>query len=269
LLYQILADSELIEQISREASNEKLKVSADDVRRVVKILLNEFNGAPLPLSWRAIATINLVDRTHLFRLGFALLRRFPLVLYSPIYERFRPEFNLDSIKVNEESKNKAEQILNYIQNTLIKLAAKELLRSNPVFPSDKVVRMTTPLEKVINDVLKIYRDVFTVIAKLVANMYNIGIEIGPAILLDICKVILIASSLDIKDRAFLFDLLLSSLILPQLGSVMPAIRSELLLLGSQRRLDAIRNIKDMVIDIVGKRSRSATYLEVLSLELPL
>lgn len=104
-------------------------------------------------------------------------------------------------------------------------------------------------------------------------MIDFGVDIGPGILVDACKLTLVATAMGYEDKRIskelLADLIVSSLILPQLGSITPILKSEIILTEYSRKLEHVENLLNNIIDVFGEQSRSSMYVEVLRLELPL
>ena len=75
LVEKVLRDESLLDEVADAAGLEKRQVREVFVAALKRVLdsAEKVPVLPLPYSWRAIATINMVDRSHLFHLGFALL----------------------------------------------------------------------------------------------------------------------------------------------------------------------------------------------------
>ncbi|RLE49429.1 MAG: hypothetical protein DRJ33_08260, partial [Candidatus Methanomethylicota archaeon] len=263
LLKRVLRNRDLITMIAEEAGDESFNVGHQDVENVLQCLLKVFQGAPLPLSWRILATINLVDRSHLFRLGFALLRRFPILLYPSILGDFEVTFNPP-----KEVEERTIKLLNRLASEFMDQAVKELGLDSKATRYDRVVNMAKRLKDIKNEVLRDYEEALKTIASITIRLIDAGVEIGAGLLVDTCKLALIAKLVDF-DEARIADLAVSSILLPQVGSLVPTIKAEVILMGNSARLQKVNEIMKIIKDWLGNKSRSANYAEVLKLELPL
>ena len=263
LLKKVLDDNDLLGTVAEEAEDEDFKASREDVERALKRLLEVFRGAPLPLSWRALATINLVDRTHLFRLGFALLRRFPILLYPSVLGNFEVAFSPP-----DKLEDKATRLLDRLTSEFMEQAVKELSLENKAIRYDRAINVAKKLKDVKEEALKSYEGALKTTASIAAKLINTGVEVGAGLLVDTCKLVLTAK-LTGFDEAQLADLIISSILLPQVGSLVPTVKAEVILMGNSARIHRVNKIMATVKDLLGSKSRSASYVEVLRLELPL
>ncbi|MET1101028.1 MAG: AAA family ATPase, partial [Pyrodictiaceae archaeon] len=102
LVKHVLGDNELLAEVARAADVDK-DAAKKLLREVIEASSQQgLSGLPLPYSWRAIATINLLDRSHLFGLGFALLRRFPIVLFPELGGDFQPRIEPQAVEDKHE-----------------------------------------------------------------------------------------------------------------------------------------------------------------------
>jgi hypothetical protein len=272
LVEYIRQDKLLLNEVAAVAGLE-----ADYVKEVLEMLKNTLNhgkgvsGVPLPYSWRAIATMNMVDRSHLFRLGFAFLRRFPLVIIPGVTEKLEPK--LDTSILGEDSTHPSaayKQILDVIRSTTFCYnAIKELEMTSNISSFDRPIYAVGIDKSLVEEALNIFDNVIRAAAVLIAKMSNIGVEIGPALLADLCRIITVARLHGNISENIVADIVIGSLLLPQIGAIAPAIKSELLFGGGSQRAKGVRNILTLVRKLLGKDSMSARYAEALSLELPL
>jgi len=278
LVERVLEDDFLVEEVADIAGFEKSKVRKLLEKALYRALAGpeKLSGLSLPFSWRVIATMNLVDRAHLFRLGFALLRRFPLVLVPGVGGKVWPKLRTERIEKIEQAMPHQRKLL---YKNLQALIRDEICRSsiNQLFVRSNITEYDRPVyilgmgDNVVHETLNMFENVVKIIAILIAEMSSIGVEIGPALLADICRVLLIArlytsASDNLVD--LVADIAVASLLLPQLGAIAPAIKSELLFGGEVQRARRVRDILELARNLLGEDSMSARYAEALSLEIP-
>ncbi len=239
-----------------------VQLDENNVRKALQRLENVFRRygyLPIPYLWRALATMNIVDRSHLYRLGFAFSRRFSMILFPSVFRNFRSELNDSTIEAEASVPSRA-----------IDEAYRELALSSQDIdvPSDRVLYSITLTRGTVEEAVKRFERVAKVFNYIAKEMDSLGIDLGYSIYVDLCRLLTVAHLLNYDDESQLADLAVSSLLLPHVGSIAPKLRAELLLMGRTRRIDALANLFDRVATVLGIRSRSAYYCEVLSLEVP-
>ena len=250
-----------------------------DMQKRVESLLNGFRrlgGIPFPYSFRILATINIYDRANLYRVGWALQRRFATLYVVAPYEELKPKLAKEELKKLENRLDK--RVLDILQDpksSVYGQAVRELLADkkieeslveadNPTMP---VYVDETLVENARNSIPGEYNDLFT----LVAYIYNIArqlrVELGIAPLVDLAKLLLVYKVLNVEAirEDELVDLALSTLILPLLGVAAPRIRSELLL-GASKGYQTIKKLQDTLASVLGSETLSARVVE--SYDLP-
>ncbi|MEB3788955.1 MAG: AAA family ATPase, partial [Desulfurococcales archaeon] len=199
LVERVLGDDFLVEEVADIAGFEKSKVRKLLEKALYKALAgpDKLPGLPLPFSWRVIATMNLVDRAHLFRLGFALLRRFPLVLVPGVGGKVWPELRTERIENIEKTMPNQVKLLyknlqSLIRDEICRSSIDQLFVRSNITEYDRPVYILGMGDNIVHETLNMFANVVKIAAILIAEMSSIGVEIGPALLADICRVLLIA-----------------------------------------------------------------------------
>ena len=239
------------------------KLDTVDVRRTLTQMgkaFSHYGYLPIPYLWRALATMNIVDRSHLHRLGFALLRRFPILIFPPLFKDFRSELNDEKIGFETAP---------VLEDTVHEALRELTLSSEDVgIPSDRVLYSISLSKESVLSALEEFKRVTRVFTHLAKEMSELGIDLGYSIYVDLYRLLTVAHLLNYRDEAKLADLAVSAFLLPHVGSIVPRLRAELLLMGRTKRIDRLSRLLDSVSSILGSDSRSAYYCEVLSLEVP-
>jgi hypothetical protein len=271
LVERTLSDGSLLDEVAAaagtdgESAKKALGEALEASRR------RGLDGLPLPYSWRAIATINLLDRSHLFRLGFALLRRFPMVLFPGVGAQLRPRIG-DEAVARHAGRDRAggvyEQVLGLLQGGLCVQALEELKAGPSLTAYDAPLYAVGLGGELAKRALESYPRVAQIVALVASRMADVGIELGPAVLADVCRLLAVAVLHGGAGEDLLADVAVASLLLPQLGAVAPRVKAELLLGGSASRAARVQRLLELVGELLGDRSMSAMYAEALKLEIP-
>ena len=283
-----------IDSLKQELGLEDIDIEDNALSRL-KEFFKRVGGITLPFSFRIIATMNMYDRAQLYRLGYAMQRRFAVLYMPTLFEK---------IKVKPVNKSSVDEAVNEI-------VKKEKIEDKPVYKAliDKdslVVRQALrelyideeqgitydfedypmiikppPREVLENELGNILQRYASTASALVAYTYSkvqeMGLEIGVSVLVDAVKVYVapLLSSTDTEpviDASELADLVLSSLVIPQLSVVIPRVRSELLLAGtfesSTKTAKLLKKYINEIKSILGNDSLSARLLEGYVGELP-
>mgnify|MGYP000619072825 CR=1 FL=1 len=265
---------------------ESLGVGVDELRDSLEKVVTSakqkgLNGIPLPYSFRIAATMNILDRAQLYKLGYALQRRFGFIyVISPI-EEYRPEFNIDKISYEKYSES-IYKAMSDPNSRIVKQAIRELTidqRIPSLVDSDyptmiKLIRTCKEANELYSNASKVYDDVSRLVAYLYSVANSLNIELGISILVDIAKLYIVSTALAMKNQVVLnleemADLAASALVLPQLSAVLPRIRAEAILFGeSSKSLRVFTHIYDILKELYGPYSMAMRMLGGLSLELP-
>jgi hypothetical protein len=214
----------------------------------------------VPYSFRILATMNSYDRALLFKLGYALLRRFAVVEMRRDF-RFEPN--------PEDWVNKAREWLSKhkvqcsLSNTVkLDLVERELLLSRPQLndyaPLDPILhnelsskRIKGALEELAtNEGFSGWEELWSIITSIACSinekLVESNVEVTEALLADTIKFLVVATLLDkgwaSKHIRALLDEALSSYVVPQLDILADRVRAERLGL----MLEGGKGVKDRV-----------------------
>ena len=264
-------------------------INVNDLENAVKALLEKskaFGGLPLPYSFRIIATMNMYDRAQLYRLGYALQRRFAFLYMSMPFEEYNVNYSLEGPDVGSRVPERSRRIYEKVYRALadeksiiVNEALSELLIHERVHKSlsdkDYPTLISVGYEDIVGavkDAIREYDSISKIVAYTFAVARSMGVELGASLLVDIVKLYTLSSALGLEgkplvDNASMADLVLSSLIIPSMSVVFPRIRSEILL-DLRRTLNLLLEYIDMIEGILGEHSLSKYMLEGYMLELP-
>ncbi len=258
LVRRVLEDKELLESVATLSG-----LQAEETRKGIMEALEAargkgLDGLPLPLWWRSVATVNTVDRSHLFSLGFALLRRFPPLTVPGPLRRVEPR--LGAPRRSGEALGRDEW------REICRRAVRELTGPERVLLPEPPLLLAP--EGLVDEVLGALERVFEALGFVVEGLSRVGVDIGYAQLVDSCK-LAVAGYLERGGAAadLVADVAAASLLLPQLGAVAAAIKTEMLLQGSSARRARAQALLKRIWELFGEHSFSALYAEALSLEL--
>jgi len=221
----------------------------------------------LPFSFRVFATMNVVDRAQLFKLSFALMRRFAYIYVAPPHERYESEIRVEELR-NE-----------FDLDPYVEVALEEL----SIEPKDGDMPTLIPIRLPTADELKKFAEelgVSGVLSRVRKAGERLGIEVGPSLAVDMLK--LTAAYMALRDkypdlfnnpekfspRDFL-DLATASLAVPYLSMALPKIRQRYLLSQEVKELETLKNIYSKFEELFGKQSFTARLFRGLFDELPI
>ena len=258
LARRVLRDRELLEDVAALSDLEP-KDAEKALQRVLEAASSlGIGGLPLPLWWRSIATVNTVDRSHLFSLGFALLRRFPPLPVPGPLRSPQPQLSLGG--------NAAERKPSVPWRDACMRAVEELSGPPRVLLPEPPILLGA--KGLVDSVLQDMADVFEAARLVVGGLLHTGVDIGYSQLVDTCKLAIVGYLEQGPDAAALVaDTAVASLLLPQLGAAAAAIKTEMLLHGSSARRARAQALLRKVVELLGEDSLSAHYAEALSIEL--
>ncbi len=258
---------------------DKLRNSLKKV--IASVKQRGLNGIPLPYSFRITATMNILDRAQLYKLGYALQRRFGFIYVLSPVEEYKPEFNVEKMP-REEHSEAIYKALSNPSSSIVKQSIRELTIDQSIpslvdgdYPTmARLIRSREEAGKLYSSASKVYNNV----SRLVAFLYNVAsrlnVELGISILVDIAKLYIVSTAFTTEDQAVLSveemaDLVVSALVLPQLSAVLPRIRAEAILFGeSSKSLREFARVYDILREVYGPYSMAVRMLGGLSLELP-
>jgi len=265
-----LADGD--EEAAGELGVTGLGLGMAEAREAARRLAEAVRGTgrlPLPYSFRIIATMNLYDRANLYRVGWALQRRFATLYVLPPYASHRVKLDTGRLRV-EGIGSAVKSLLGDAGSSIYQQALNELLAD------ERIARSLTPNDKPTLPVLAEEHEVAGAakavaglgeLHEMIAAVYSaadgLGVELGVAPLVDAVKTAIIwriAVGVNVVGLPELVDVVLSALILPLLGVAAPRVRRELLL-GSRRMLERLRRLYSLIVDVLGPESLSAKMVE--------
>ena len=255
LVRRVLSSGELLGDVASVA-----ELGVDEARRGLERVVEAaagrgLSGLPLPLSWRSIGTVNTVDRSHLFRLGFALLRRYPPVTVPGPLAVVRQEFSPPGRRFDEDLWRRA-----------CGRAVEELGVVDSLVPEPPLLLAA---RGVAEEAAREMSGVLAAVEDVARGMAAAGVDVGWSHLVDACKLVLAAYVDGGFDEALVADVALGALLLPLLGSAAQAVKLEVLTQGRSERREKLGEVIERAVGLVGERSLTGLYAEALRLELGL
>jgi energy-coupling factor transporter ATP-binding protein EcfA2 len=253
---------------------EAVNKSAESLAEAFK----SFGGVPLPYSYRFIATMNIYDRAQLYRLGHAFVRRFAYIYMPPPYKSYSVTWSSNAeeqLLKSDVSKNVYNMLTNANSYT-VKQAVKELEmnkyegneRVKPLVTLDRpTICIPTPanLMALAQEFVKpggFCDKAFKFVSYVYGMAEDMNVELGFSLLVDsvkMCVVACLANYSKIITDSELADLILSSIVLPQLGVVAPRLRAEALL-GSEKLVNRVREMRKAIENLLSDKSLSCRVL---------
>jgi len=237
------------------------------------LLSNRKNGLRIPYSFRIIATMNSYDRTLLFRLGFALMRRFAFIEIKSPLSSYEEKYNIEKIEFGKFKDyiddDKMEECFNEAKSQLLMFSNDEYedycVISKENF--DKIKRIIDQANYP-EDFLKAMNLIVAISKYLTINGI---IDIGYAQMVDALKFLIVFFSLKsrvltINELLYALDEATSAYILPQLDVLGSKIRmEELEIYGGKKELsekinEFYKEIKNLNLN------KSVTLIEKLKKE---
>ncbi len=244
------------------------KVDDNDVRAVLKAF--EDKGAPVPPSWRMMATMNIVDRAHLFRLGLALARRLPMI-YVPGLQQVT---NSSDIAETRSSPNAygvnppKDLIVSVCREAIDELLILHSIDIKGVTVKDYVIPVASSIdENTLVSLAATRRDVWGPLFELFKHAGRAGLELGYSIIADTCKLLALEEIMGEPNDKRALDIIVSSLFVPQLSTIVPQLKFELAMGLKTARQQALNIIRMIIEDVLGPRSLSALMMRAVELEL--
>ena len=237
------------------------------------LLSNRKNGLRIPYSFRIIATMNSYDRTLLFRLGFALMRRFAFIEIKSPLSSYEEKYNIEKIEFGKFKDyiddDKMEECFNEAKSQLLMFSNDEYedycVISKENF--DKIKRIIDQANYP-EDFLKAMNLIVAISKYLTINGI---IDIGYAQMVDALKFLIVFFSLKsrvltINELLYALDEAISAYILPQLDVLGSKIRmEELEIYGGKKELN--KKINEFYKEIKNLNlNKSVTLIEKLKTE---
>ncbi|MCU7787292.1 AAA family ATPase [Pyrobaculum sp. 3827-6] len=231
-------------------------------RARVKVFDGLVDPPYIPLSFRVFATMNVIDRGQLFRLSFALLRRFAYVYMTPPHITPKPQLNKNSLPTSQR-----DLFRPYAERALRYLAMRGVLEEDL---ATLVVLGLPGVEELLGEADRL--GLLGVLEWALGVADRLGLEVGPSMALDVLRVVAVhaaaPSSLRLSDDVFV-DYVVSSLILPYFAAVAPRVRQKAVLSARQpREVNEVRDMREKIGEWLGAQSLSIRVMEGLLHELP-
>jgi len=267
--------------------------------KLKKLLLHLANtsssGIPMPYSMRILATMNIYDRSQLYRLGFALQRRFATIYIPPPHIGLKPTLNMDAVdkyvkeieKIGGRSTISIENLKPLLSKALTQ-AVQELSingsiqidENTTVYDYPTILDIGAQWQDIAQDIAKAveesenWRNILNILGAIYTTVDRLGIELGYWILVDLAKMMLIdeaikhVASVSMVSLEEILDAVVTSLI-PYLWIAIPRIRLEMVVHGRSRIGDVLARFRDFVGELFGDRSMSYMMVKGLEIELPI
>jgi len=221
----------------------------------------------LPFSFRVFATMNVVDRAQLFKLSFALMRRFAYIYVAPLHERY------ESVVRVEELRDE------FYLDPYVEVALEELSIEPKGGDIPTLIRIGLPTA---GELKKFARElgISRVLSWAVEVGERLGVEVGPSLAVDMLKLTAVYMAWrdkaprlfdnpgEFSQRDFL-DFAMASLAVPYLSMALPKIRQRYLLSQDIRELEILKDVYHKVRRFFGERSFTARLFRGLFDELPI
>jgi len=197
----------------------------------------------VPFSFRVLATMNSYDRALLFKLGYALLRRFAIVEMRRDLKFEEGSNNINKIKefINEKEKKKEEKIdpncdlKESVDKQIIENSLKLSWNDRGDFSVIDRMIHSTLIGKSLDDVLRVgdldlYDLLLSIVCIINNRLHDFGVEVteGPAS--DAIRFLVAALLLDgdwaRKHVVSLIEEAIASYVIPQLGVLVNRVRAE-------------------------------------------
>jgi hypothetical protein len=237
------------------------------------LLSNRKNGLKVPYSFRIIATMNSYDRTLLFRLGFALMRRFAFIEIKSPFSSYEEKYNIEKIEFGKFKDyiddDKMEECFNEAKSQLLMFSNGEY-EDYCVISKENFDKIKGIIDQANfpEDFLKAMNLIVAISKYLTINGI---IDIGYAQMVDALKFLIVFFSLKskvptINELLYALDEAISAYIFPQLDVLGSKIRmEELEIYGGKKELsekinEFYKEIKNLNLN------KSVTLIEKLKTE---
>jgi 5-methylcytosine-specific restriction protein B len=247
---------------------------AENIDKLVeKCRLKGLDGLPLPYSMRLLATMNTYDVTTLYRLGYALQRRFVVIQVSDSRRDPEPKLSIEKLnKVVKESGKKYDEIVAELSD-LAEIGLEELLihKSNPsIVEGDlpTIIDIENELRNIsVKELVRGYEELWKILAIVYKYADEFGIVLGPAFKLDAIKFVLVhraLNNLDLLRNITIDDIidLFITYVLPQFHIAVSKAVIEAII-GYEKLKHRIENMLTFLEELLGESS--ITYMTTSSM----
>lgn len=214
----------------------------------------------IPLCFRILATMNTYDRSLLFSLGYAFMRRFAFISVRSLFkEKTAPPLETTSKPIQDEIKELlAKPAIAKLKNDTKKVVLDHFRKISEKHPEDKafvfndfMIENQEKIDAILKSVSMGDFDPLDALLYISYKITNEGlVEIGHAITFDACKFIVAYSLLvkKVENPKFVLDEAVESYILPQLEYFMPKLRKGMIF-SEKRYTDSWNKIKSILKEL--------------------
>jgi MoxR-like ATPase len=262
---KLLSLREPVEAVADVAS-EGCGVSEGDVVAVLESF--QSRGVPLPPSWRMLATMNVVDRAHLFRVGSALARRLPPVYVPGVAFHAQPPPRRERADRRGRGRRYPQELV----AETCREAVRELLEPVRLVVGGVAVEDRTVLAVGagrLREAAPARSRVWQLLFEAMDYAAAAGLELGYSVLADTCKLLALEEAMGVRDDERVVDVVLSSLILPHLSTVVPQLKFEMAMGVRSGRQQALHSLRAFIDEVLGPGSLSDLVMRAVELELAL
>ena len=234
------------------------------------------DGLFVPYSFRVLATMNSYDRALLFKLGYALLRRFAIVEMRRDLKFEEDSNNINKIKefINENEKkfNPNCDLKESVDKQIIENSLKLSREGQGDFAVIDRMIHSTLIRKSLDDVLRVgdldlYDLLLSIVCIINNSLHGFGVEVteGPAS--DAIKFLVVALLLDgdwaLKHVVSLIEEAIASYVMPQLGVLVNRVRAEKMgiemIEGEDKKISDALNALSKVFGDMGLKRTSELF----------
>ena len=195
------------------------------------------DGLFVPYSFRVLATMNNYDRALLFKLGYALLRRFAIVEMRRDLKFEEGSNNINKIRefINEKKFNPNCDLKESINKQIIENSLKLSRENQGDFAVIDWTIHRTLNDKSLDNVLKVddldlYDLLLSIVCIINNRLHDFGVEVTEGPVSDAIRFLVAALLLDgdwaLKHVVSLIDEAIASYVIPQLGVLVNRVRAE-------------------------------------------
>ncbi|AEM39098.1 ATPase associated with various cellular activities AAA_5 [Pyrolobus fumarii 1A] len=248
--FTLLRPSEELARVLRESVREECGSLNPVAEKLAEYASRR--GLPMPLAWRMIATMNLLDMGHLYRIGYAFARRAPLLPVTSLGHIVEVPEDLEPARPG-----RTDICAESVRSTLADLP--KAVRREPwsLLPRNVVARFEAPLAPLdterIAPHLTAPSRLWAIVEEVSRHFERLGLLVGPALYVDACR--LLAANLAVPHE-LLADVIVASLLAPQLTFVAPRARLETAL-GHTYTIQALQELLGVTEKLLGPKSLSS------------
>jgi len=254
---------------------------AKRLAELIRLLVGRVGGIPMPCSMRLLATMNVYDRSQLYRLGFALQRRFATLYVPPPGVVLKPGLNLGAV----EKLGKGFRFGDEAWRRFLRQAVKELtwrdcgvrgggleVSDPPTILGDLQKASWSDIENQVQSSDE-WRSIARVVETLFAFSEELGVELGYWLPVDAAKMLAVLRAVDevysfrIASPDEVADIVVASAA-PQLWAAVPRARLELAMYSGSRVAEALARFVELAEELLGRDSMGFLMARSLELELP-